>query len=189
MSAAELLFSQPPLVGAPALVFGDSDAPPVIPVVPIDPRALVFQTLVTDVADIRALVFGADADVVPPVSIATVTVQASGKITGLRGHITLRTVAVVQAAGQISGLRGHLTIRTVAVLGGAGRISGLRGSMEMQYLINVERPTVGQASAHWRRRGGCRHPHERHRRLRLLRLRAQRRPAVDARARDEGTAL
>ena len=140
MSASELLFSQPPLAGAPALVFGESDALPVAPVAPSDPRALVFQTLVADVADLRALVFGAEtADVAPPVGIADVTLQASGCITGLRGHITLRAGAVVQASGQLSGLRGHLAIRTAAVVGGAVRISGMRGFIAAAYDNRVMR--------------------------------------------------
>ena len=91
-------------------------------------------------------------------------VQASSQITGLRGHITLRTATVVHAAGQISGLRGHLTVRTIAVLGGAGRISGLRGIISVQYDNRVTRylgqsvaashhravPGEAQASMPWR---------------------------------------
>lgn len=136
-SAAELLFSQLPLAGAPALVFGDSDAAPVPPVAPSDPRALVFRELVADIEDIRALVFGADD--APPAVIADVTLQAAGQISGLRGRITLRTAAVVQAAGVLSGLRGHISLRTAVVLRAAGQITGLRGHVLAHYDINLTR--------------------------------------------------
>lgn len=136
-SSAELLFSQAPLVGAPALVFGESDAP-VTPVAPVDPRALVFRERVADIADIRALVFGAD-DEAPPAVIADVTLQAVGQITGLRRRITLRAGAVVQASGQITGLRGHISLRAAMVLRAAGQITGLRGHVLAHYDLNLTR--------------------------------------------------
>ena len=88
MSLADLVFSRPPITGAPHLVFGDTDdGPPSIP----------------------------DA-----------TLHASGKLSGLRGHIGLVAAAVLR---------------------GGGRISGLRGSVALQYDSRVYRYREGSAVA------------------------------------------
>lgn len=88
-NAADLLFSRPPVSGAPHLVFGDDGGAPAI------------------------------------------------------AHVTLH------ASGQLSGLRGHVTLRAATVLHTGARLSGLRGSIRATYDINVERPTVSQQCAHW----------------------------------------
>lgn len=147
MSGAELLFSLPARVGAPALVFGESDELPVVPVAQRDPRALVFRELVADIKDIRALVFSDEPDDAPP-AINPVTLQVStGLLAGLRGHITLRTAVRLQASGQITGLRGHITLRTAVRLQAGGQITGLRGFIGLSYASNTERPLVGQSQA------------------------------------------
>jgi len=71
------------------------------------------------------LVFG-DDDAAP--SIPDVTLAGSGTVTGLRLRIGMR-----------SGVS----------LCGAGRITGLRLRIAVAYDINVSRPTVGGAHAHW----------------------------------------
>lgn len=89
MSLADLVFSRPPITGAPHLVFGDTD------------------------------------DGTPP-SIPDATLHASGKLSGLRGHIGLVAAAVFR---------------------GGGRISGLRGSVALQYDSRVYRYREGSAVA------------------------------------------
>ena len=88
MSLADLVFSRPPITGAPHLVFGDTDD--------------------------------------GPPSIPDTTLHASGKLSGLRGHIGLVAAAVLR---------------------GGGRISGLRGSVALQYDSRVYRYREGSAVA------------------------------------------
>lgn len=88
MSLADLVFSRPPITGAPHLVFGDTDD--------------------------------------GPPSIPDTTLHASGKLSGLRGHIGLVAAAVFR---------------------GGGRISGLRGSVALQYDSRVYRYREGSAVA------------------------------------------
>lgn len=148
MSGAELLFSLPGRGGAPTLVFGEADELPVAPVAPRDPRALVFRDLVTGIGDGRALVFCDEPDDVPPAVIPDVTLHVSTSLlTGLRGHITLRTAVQLQASGQITGLRGHITLRTAVRLQAGGQITGLRGFVGLRYAANTDRPLVGQVLA------------------------------------------
>ena len=75
------------------------------------------------------LVFGGDDDAP---AIATVTLSAAGKITGLRGSIVLCVGVKMQ---------------------GAARITGLRGPISMGYDNNVARPTVGQVQNRWQDAG------------------------------------
>ncbi len=70
------------------------------------------------------LVFGAGADMPLP----TVTLEGVGKITGLRGRIELRTVAVAI---------------------GTGRITGLMGSMQLAWDANVSRGMRVGLEAAW----------------------------------------
>ncbi|WP_423458040.1 hypothetical protein [Ottowia sp. VDI28] len=58
-------------------------------------------------------------------------------------HLTLHT------DGQITGLRGHLGLRTLAKAHAAGRISGLRGSIQVAHDINVPRPLLAWSKPAW----------------------------------------
>ena len=53
------------------------------------------------------IVFGDDDDAAG----GAVELRASGRITGLRGHVVLRKGVQVRAAGTITGLRGHIGVR------------------------------------------------------------------------------
>ena len=57
--------------------------------------------------------------------------------------------ATLHGSGRITGLRLHLTAHAGARLAGAGRITGLRLRLSAVYDINVSRPTVGGAHTHW----------------------------------------
>ena len=57
--------------------------------------------------------------------------------------------ATLHGSGRITGLRLHLTARAGARIVGAGRITGLRLRLSASYDINVSRPTVGGAHTHW----------------------------------------
>lgn len=57
--------------------------------------------------------------------------------------------ATLHGSGRITGLRLHLTARAGARIVGAGRITGLRLRLSASYDINVSRPTVGRTGARW----------------------------------------
>ena len=70
-------------------------------------------------------------------------------LSGLRGHISVRSGAALLATGRLSGLRGHVTLRSGVVLRTSGQLSGLRGFVTARYDSNTERPTVCQVRARW----------------------------------------
>lgn len=70
------------------------------------------------------IVFGDDDDATG----GAVELRASGRITGLRGHVVVRRAVQVRAAGTITGLRGHIGAR---------------------YDINVDRSMVGVVRQGW----------------------------------------
>lgn len=70
------------------------------------------------------IVFGDDDDATG----GAVELRASGRITGLRGHVVVRRAVQVRAAGTITGLRGHIGAR---------------------YDINVDRSMVGTVRQGW----------------------------------------
>lgn len=55
----------------------------------------------------------------------------------------------LDATGRITGLRGFVSLRSVVRLGAGGRITGLRGYVRAAYDVNVERPATGAARAAW----------------------------------------
>lgn len=50
----------------------------------------------------------------------------------------------LEGSGALSGLRGHVRLHLASTLHASGSISGLRGCMALAYDINVERPLVGR---------------------------------------------
>lgn len=57
--------------------------------------------------------------------------------------------ATLHGSGRITGLRLHITAGVATPLVGTGRITGLRLHVAALYDINVSRPTVGGAHTHW----------------------------------------
>ncbi|AVS75635.1 hypothetical protein [Paracidovorax cattleyae] len=55
----------------------------------------------------------------------------------------------LRAVGRITSMRGHVAIRTVARAVAVGRITGMRGHAPVRYDINVERPVVGTLRGGW----------------------------------------
>lgn len=110
-----------PSPGTVRLTFGDDSPEPDRGV-----RLAFGQPAVSSPGVVR-LVFGS-ADDGPPPSVPDVTLQATGRITGLRLHI--------QAT-------------TGVLLVGGGRITGMRLRIEAGYNGNTNRPTVGRTSGGW----------------------------------------
>jgi len=67
---------------------------------------------------------------------------------GASGGIALPTVVAV-GGGRVTGLRGHLRLRTVARAGGGGRVTGLRGRIEAHWDANVSRGMRAEVRAAW----------------------------------------
>lgn len=114
-------FGEPPVPtpGPVGLVFGDDTPAP-------RPRGLLlFERPPVATPGPVHLVFGDDDD-----APAAPNVTLSG-------------------AGKLSGLRLRIGIRSGVSFAGLVRITGLRIRIAAQYDINVSRPTVGCASAHW----------------------------------------
>lgn len=65
-------------------------------------------------------------------------------------------IVVLHAAGRISGLRGAIALRTLALASAHGRITGLRGTARGQININVARPAVGQVPSAWQEASAAR---------------------------------
>ena len=57
--------------------------------------------------------------------------------------------ATLHGSGRITGLRLHITAGVATPLVGTGRITGLRLHLATHYDTNVSRPTVGQAAGRW----------------------------------------
>lgn len=110
-----------PSPGTVRLTFGDDSPEPDRGV-----RLAFGQPAVSSPGVVR-LVFGSTDDGPAP-SVPDVTLHATGRITGLRLHITARTGAQ---------------------LVGGGRITGMRLRIEAGYNGNTNRPTVGHTSAVW----------------------------------------
>ena len=70
------------------------------------PAALVFDQPPHTTGNPVPLVFGAGGDAEAP----QYTLQAQGRITGLRGKVGVVSVLQLQAKGRITGLRGHVAI-------------------------------------------------------------------------------
>lgn len=55
----------------------------------------------------------------------------------------------VGGGGRLSGMRGRMSVRVAVVVSGARVLSGMRGRMSVAYDVNVSRPTVGQTLSGW----------------------------------------
>ncbi len=146
---ADLLFQHPAPNGDANLVFGDVDAP----VVPVGDAQYDDGQLHGDLLFQRPspngnanLVFGDTGDAQPPVDIAQVTMTGHNKITGLRGKITGRVVAVMSGSSRVTGLRVGGAARVVAVMSGGNKLPGLAGHITSVYDVNVTRYLQGTAT-------------------------------------------
>lgn len=111
-----------PSPGTVRLTFGDDSPEP-----PAHGVRLVFGQPAATSPGVVRLVFGGDDDGPAP-SVPDATLHGTGRITGLRLHITVRT-----------GLQ----------LVGSGRITGMRLRIVAAYKSNADRPTVARTNAVW----------------------------------------
>lgn len=153
MAAHDLLFGPPanPASSPVDFVFGDDSAPAPPPPPPPQPPVkgeLLFSQPANAASGPVDIVFGDDGGTSPP-EAGAVNLQASGRITGLRGVVRARVATPLAAAGRITGLRGAIAVTLVPRLQASGRITGLRGSIAMPYDVNVDRPVAGTTRALW----------------------------------------
>lgn len=84
-----------------------------------------------------------------PSSAETVTAEISGRLSGLRGQVSVVLGTVAQVRGRLSGLRGHIDLRCGHSAQMAGRLSGLRCTVTVDWDVNVSRPAVGGMLQGW----------------------------------------